>query len=57
VSGSLRNREPAVSTQGQHAVTRDGRYFVARGKLWRLPNPNLAPGEKKRAHRLVDEGA
>jgi hypothetical protein len=26
----------------QHPVTPDGCYFVVRGKLWRLANPNLA---------------
>ena len=25
----------------QHPVTPDGRYFVVRGKLWRMANPNL----------------
>jgi hypothetical protein len=27
----------------QHPVTPDGRYFVVRGRLWRLANPNLSP--------------
>jgi hypothetical protein len=26
----------------QHPVTPDGRYFVVRGRLWRLANPNLS---------------
>jgi hypothetical protein len=26
----------------KHPVTPDGRYFVVRGKLWRLANPNLS---------------
>jgi hypothetical protein len=30
----------------QHPVTPDGRYFVVRGKLWRMANPNLAPAKK-----------
>jgi hypothetical protein len=30
----------------QHAVAPDGRYFVVRGKLWRMANPNLAPAKK-----------
>ncbi len=25
----------------KHPVTPDGRYFVVRGRLWRLPNPGL----------------
>lgn len=33
-----------------HPVTPDGRYFVVRGRLWRLSNPGLDPEEK---HRLV----
>jgi hypothetical protein len=35
----------------KHAVTPDGRYFVVRGRLWRMANPDL--GEAKRAD-LVD---
>jgi hypothetical protein len=27
----------------QHPVTPDGRYFVVRGRLWRLANPSLSP--------------
>jgi hypothetical protein len=27
----------------KHPVTPDGRYFVVRGRLWRLANPNLSP--------------
>jgi hypothetical protein len=27
----------------QHPVTPDGRYFVVRGKLWRMANPSLPP--------------
>jgi hypothetical protein len=26
----------------KHPVTPDGRYFVVRGKLWRMANPNLS---------------
>jgi hypothetical protein len=32
----------------KHAVTPDGRYFVVRGRLWRMANPNI--GEAERAH-------
>lgn len=35
----------------EHPATPDGRYFVVRGRLWRLSNPNL--GKAERAH-LVD---
>jgi hypothetical protein len=31
----------------KHPVTPDGRYFVVRGRLWRMANPDLA--EAKRA--------
>jgi len=30
----------------QHPVTPDGRYFVVKGRLWRLANPELPEGEK-----------
>lgn len=30
----------------KHPVTPDGRYFVVRGRLWRLANPDLAPARK-----------
>lgn len=33
-------------------VTKDGRYFVVRGRLWRLSNPKLG---KKRREKLVQE--
>jgi hypothetical protein len=39
----------------KHPVTPDGRYFVVRGKLWRMSNPNIDP--KWRAvlvHELMD---
>jgi hypothetical protein len=35
----------------QHPVTPDGRYFVVRGRLWRMANPAL--GEKE-GSKLVD---
>ncbi|WP_245615106.1 hypothetical protein [Muricoccus aerilatus] len=28
-------------------MTPDGRYFVVRGRLWRLSNPALPPGERE----------
>ena len=30
----------------KHPVTPDGRYFIVRGKLWRMSNPELDPGQK-----------
>lgn len=30
----------------RHPVTPDGRYFVVRGRLWRLSNPDLDPADK-----------
>jgi hypothetical protein len=36
----------------KHPVTPDGRYFVVRGKLWRMSDPNLVPRERS---RLVNE--
>jgi hypothetical protein len=32
----------------RHPVTPDGRYFVVRGKLWRMSDPNIDPREKSR---------
>jgi hypothetical protein len=38
-----------------HQVTPDGRYFVVRGRLWRLANPALDPDERDRlVHQLMD---
>ncbi|WP_309228705.1 hypothetical protein [Roseomonas sp. KE2513] len=28
-------------------MTPDGRYFVVRGRLWRMSNPALPPGERE----------
>jgi hypothetical protein len=35
--------QPALT---KYPVTPDGRYFVVRGRLWRLSNPALAEGER-----------
>ncbi len=35
-----------------YPVTPDGRYFVVRGRLWRMSNPALKPDERQ---RLVKE--
>ena len=34
-----------------HPITPDGRYFVVRGRLWRMANPQLP--EDERAQRLA----
>ena len=36
----------------KHPMTPDGRYFVVRGRLWRLANPNLTYAERS---ELVSE--
>jgi hypothetical protein len=30
----------------QHPITPDGRYFVVRGRLWRMADPHLDPQRK-----------
>jgi hypothetical protein len=52
VTTALQKRQAACKAPPQHPVTPDGRYFVVRGKLWRMANPNL-PAAKKAA--LVSE--
>lgn len=38
-----------------HPVTPDGRYFVIRGRLWRMANPGLDATERDRlVHDLMD---
>jgi hypothetical protein len=32
----------------KHPVTPDGRYFVVRGRLWRMANPDLAEAERSK---------
>lgn len=55
----------------RHPVTPDGRYFVVRGRLWRMSNPALGPIERQKlvkelmaarravatAKRMQDDGA
>ena len=36
-----------------HPVTPDGRYFVVRGRLWRMSNPHLAEAERGRLVRQL----
>ncbi|MFI2812154.1 MULTISPECIES: hypothetical protein [Microbulbifer] len=35
----------------RYPVTPDGRYFVVRGRLWRMSNPALTEGERERLTR------
>ena len=30
----------------KHPVTPDGRYFIVRGRLWRIANPDLGEAER-----------
>ena len=48
-----REKDRAPSTN-QYPRTPDGRYFVVRGRLWRLSNPDLDPQERERlVHELM----
>jgi hypothetical protein len=41
--------------RGGHPVTPDGRYFVVRGRLWRLSDPALNPSTRDAlVHDLMD---
>ncbi len=41
-------------TAGGHPVTPDGRYFVVRGRLWRMANPALGAEERQQlVNRLM----
>ena len=35
----------------RYPLTPDGRYFVVRGRLWRMSNPALDPAERERLVR------
>jgi hypothetical protein len=38
----------------KHPETPDGRYFVVRGRLWRMANPDIAEAERlELVHRLM----
>jgi hypothetical protein len=37
----------AASAPHPHPVTPDGRYFVVRGRLWRMANPALPASERQ----------
>jgi hypothetical protein len=44
--GSRREFEIRSPMALQHPVTPDGRYFVVKGRLWRLSNPALSEDQK-----------
>lgn len=44
--GTQRMTAAAAGLAGGHPVTPDGRYFVVRGRLWRMANPALAEDER-----------
>ena len=39
----------------EYPVTPDGRYFVVRGRLWRMSNPQLAPAVRERLVKQLME--
>jgi len=43
-----RTIEPPVPDTPAHPVTPDGRYFVVRGRLWRMSNPALPADARQR---------
>ena len=45
-------RNPPQTSAASHPVTPDGRYFVVRGRLWRMSDPSI---EAERRNRLVSE--
>ena len=44
----MRSVVAAPEAAAVHPVTPDGRYFVVRGRLWRLSDPELGSGERER---------
>ena len=47
--------DPPNRTAGNFPVTQDGRYFVVRGRLWRMANPALAAQERDAlVHALME---
>lgn len=44
--------EPRTTTSG-YPVTPDGRYFVVRGRLWRMSNPSLDADERAELTRQL----
>ena len=55
VENSRGSASHPIVRAGGHPITPDGRYFVVRGRLWRLANPSLAPVDYDRlVHQLMD---
>jgi hypothetical protein len=52
MTSPLQKREAACRPQPPHPVTPDGGYFVVRGKLWRMADPDLTPAK---ASALISE--
>ena len=48
----MNSTAPVIKLASGHHITPDGRYFVVRGRLWRMADPSLS-AERRRA--LVDE--
>jgi hypothetical protein len=42
-----------VAKKPPHPVTPDGRYFVVRGRLWRMSIPALPEGERAKLVRML----
>jgi hypothetical protein len=40
-------RSALTSRAASHPVTLDSRYFVVRGRLWRMANPALSPEDRE----------
>jgi hypothetical protein len=56
--GSRRTKEKGRSREGaaffvRYPVTPDGRYFVAKGLLWRCTDPSLPEAERERLVRAL----
>lgn len=48
VAQSEKGRRRLPERFSHHPVTPDGRYFVVRGRLWRMSNPDLPEEERVR---------
>ncbi|QJW93294.1 hypothetical protein [Frigoriglobus tundricola] len=45
----------AAPSRPPHPVTPDGRYFVVRGRLWRMSNPALTDADRARLVSLLSQ--
>lgn len=39
--------DPPPALAGGYPITPDGRYFVVRGRLWRMSDPRLTPARRE----------